>query len=92
MSGEPTPPREEDVAFLKRAAAAGNPHNYDVYDPRRIKLGVPISYKTRKRIKRLQRRLNLKTSDAAVEYVLRLGLAAIAEFGTKHYPAPSAEE
>ena len=70
-----------DVMWLQ--SAAGNPHTYDAPDPGRRAVCVRILPTTYRQIQKAQRRMSLRTTAGAWEYVLRLGLAAL-----ERLPAP----
>lgn len=56
--------------------AAGNPHTYDSPDPTRMGVFARIRPATYDRLRAIQRRIGLRTTAGAWEFLLRLGLAA----------------
>lgn len=56
--------------------AAGNPHSYDSPDASRMGVCARIRPATYDRLRLIQRRVGLKTTAGAWEFLLRLGLAA----------------
>lgn len=56
--------------------AAGNPHTYDSPDPSRATVCARVLPPTYERLRSIQRRLGLRTTAGAWEFLLRLGLAA----------------
>lgn len=56
--------------------AAGNPHTYDSPDPSRASVCARVLPPTYERLRLIQRRIGLRTTAGAWEFLLRLGLAA----------------
>ena len=56
--------------------AAGNPHSYDSPDASRTSVCARVLPPTYQRLRSIQRRLGLRTTAGAWEFLLRLGLAA----------------
>lgn len=68
-------PRGDDGLPGWVATAAGNPHSYDAPDAERTGVCVRILPTTYARIQQVQRRMSLRTTAGAWEFLLRLGIA-----------------
>lgn len=58
-------------------AAAGNPHTYDAPDADRRGVCVRVLPGTYAQLQQIQRKMGLRTTAGAWEFLLRLGLAAV---------------
>lgn len=59
------------------STAAGNPHTYDAPDAQRTGVCVRVLPTTYAQLQQIQRRMGLRTTAGAWEFLLRLGFAAV---------------
>ena len=76
-------PTGNDAVPARLETVAGSPHSYDSPNASRIGAGARILPGTYDRLRFIQRRVGLRTTAGAWEFLLRLGMAAAERLPTR---------